>query len=645
MNVKRLITNLAIVQSNYDENCRDYLDSFVPFMATLIARKRYSQLGSDDIEQVISDFNAEFGIQMKHYPAVSLIKRCRRIGIIHVDNGSIAIDAGRIAKYDITAATAIFERETDALIHEVSTFCIERYAHECTIADVETALVLYLDEFDQDILRTSIEGANLPTLREKRRLRYYIHSFILEAHTSKPETFERIVKVSVGHMLSSVLVARDSGEKDNAYKGKMRGVHVYLDTSSLLGLLGIDGEYRMQVCSGLVNDLLNAGALLRYCEITDIEVEGVLEECRRVMENGSDGALKARRIRLQRHGLSNTQIQYIIANKSSNYKNHSLIKEEFPEIGTDFSQYIDVRSLEGHIHAVYLDNNPSFDPNQDRQKTRINKDISVISGVYRLRKYSSPKSISQSKAIFVTPNSGLAKASYLYEKERLETIQPIINPCVTETFIGTLIWVQQPALIIAGSSKRVLAQCYGAIQPSDQMLTKYIGNIDRLQKSHILNSDEYAAALSYTVALDILLNNTLNDVDLLGERETKDIAKEALSRIRNQAMKAQIEERERRKEVENENTLIREHISAKSHRIGRAVAAILNWVITASFLFGTYYLASSPSHWWQYLLAAFSFICSLLNIKRSWAIDSFTQKVQDGVVQLLNSFFLPVKPK
>jgi hypothetical protein len=641
MSIRRLITNLAVVQSNYDQNCRDYLDCFVPLMATLIARKRYSRLDPDDIEKVVSDFTAEFGIKMKHYPAVSLIRRCKRIGIIHDDNGAIAIDLVRIAKYDITLAAVRFERESDALIHEVSHFCSDRYSHECTVEEVETSLALYLDEFDQDILRTSIEGVRLPTLRERKRLRYYIHSFILEAYTNKPETFERIVRVSVGHMLSSVLVARDTGEKDNAYKGKMRGVRVYLDTSFLLGLLGVDGEYRRQVCSGLVYDLLNAGAILCYCETIEMELEGVTEECRRAMGSTSDRTLRVRRIRLQRHGLSETQIQYIIANRSSILKNHSIIKEEFPDIGTNFSRYIDVKSLEKHIHAVYLENNPAFDANRELQKSRIARDISVISGIYRLRDYASPKSIAQSRAIFVTPNGGLAKASYLYEKERLENVQPIINPCVTETFIGTLIWIQQPARIIAGSSKRVLAQCYAAIQPSDQILAKYLENIDRLQKSNTLAPEEYAAAISYTVALDILQNHTLGDPDMLGEKEAEDIARETLSRIRDQAMKTEIDERRRRQEAENENTLIREHISARSHRIGRLVACTLNWVITVTFVVGMYYTTVSASRWWHYGFAFFWLVCTLLNIKRSWTIDAFTLKVQDGVGKLLNAFFLP----
>ena len=109
-------------------------------------------------------------------------------------------------------------------------------------------------------------------------------------------------------------------------------------------------------------------------------------------------------------------------------------------------------------------------------------------------------------------------------------------------------------------------------------------------------------------------------------------------------MKIEIDERRRRQEAENENTLIREHISARSHRIGRVVASTLNWVITIACVVGTYSVTVSASRWWHYLFAIFSLVCTLLNIKRSWTIDAFTLKVQDGIAKLLNAFFSAWKP-
>lgn len=505
------------------------------------------------------------------------------------------------------------------------------------------ALGVYLDEFDQDIVKTSVLGSDLPKLTEKKKLRYFIHSFILEAHRLSPEIFERIVRVSIGHMVSKLIVSRDTGDKDNAYKGRMQGVRIYLDTGFLLGLLGIDGVYRKAVCSELMNDLCNAGALLCYCDITEIELEGVLETCRKALVAIPEPHLRARRIRLQKHGLSNTQIQYIIANRQTLFKNLFLVKKDFPEIGNNFSKYIDVKSLEKYIHKVYLENNPSFDSDQDQQKNRIEKDIRVLSGIYRLRNYSFPKSLAQAIAIFTTTNTGLAKATHLYELERGVTVQPIINPCVTDIFLGSLIWVQNPARIVSSSSKRILAQCYAAIQPSDQLVSKYIEYIERLQKNNSLNNEEYASAITYAVALDILQNHTLGDPNMLGEKDAEDVAKETLSRIRDEARKSELDERRKREDAENQNNIIIDHIEARARHVGRVVGKVVNWLITTIFIIGSLVAFISTQCWSKYILIAAMICCTILNIKRSWTIDGFSLWIQNTSKDVIVRFLMPRK--
>jgi hypothetical protein len=331
----------------------------------------------------------------------------------------------------------------------------------------------------------------------------------------------------------------------------------------------------------------------------------------------------------------------MIANRQSIFKGISLTKEDFPEIGSDFSKYIDVKSLERHIHTVYLDNNPAFDSDQERQKNRIDKDIRVISGIYRLRNYSFPKSLAQAMAIFMTPNAGLAKAIHLYELERIENGQPIINPCVTDTFLGSLIWVQHPARIVSSSSKRILAQCYAAIQPSDQLVSKYLEYIERLKQNNSLNSEEYASAITYAVALDILQNHTLGDPDMLGEKDAEDVARETLYRIRDEARKSEIDERMRREEAENQHNMICDHISARALSIGRIVGVAANFLITGIFIIGSVGVFYATQHWSKYIFIGAMLCCTVLNIKRSWTIDQFSLCIQKTSADVITRFLMP----
>ncbi|MBW2647665.1 MAG: hypothetical protein JRE23_16120 [Deltaproteobacteria bacterium] len=241
----------------------------------------------------------------------------------------------------------------------------------------------------------------------------------------------------------------------------------------------------------------------------------------------------------------------------------------------------------------------------------------------------------------MTPNAGLAKAVHLYELERGKQVQPIINPCVTDNLLGSLIWVQHPARIFISSTKRILAQCYAAIQPNDQLVSKYLQYIERLQKSNSLNDEEYASAITYAVALDILQNHTLGDPDMLGEKDAEDIARETLDRIRDEARRSEIDERTRRKAAENDRDMVRDHIKARALSIGRIVGGIVNWVITAIFFIGSVAALFAIQHWSKYIFIMAMLLCTVLNIKRSWSIDKFSLWIQNKSTDVITRFLMP----
>lgn len=453
---------------------------------------------------------------------------------------------------------------------------------------------------------------------------------------------KKILDFTIGHILSAYLFAKDSGEKDNAYQGKLRGVKIFLDTNFMAALLGIDGKYRKDVCLDLVKDIAKLGANICYCEISADEIDGVLDECRKSLEN-TTSENRIRRIRLERNGITLSQIQFLVANRESFLKGLGVMPMDFPDIGSNYSKYIDFKSLEKFIHDVYLENNPQFDSEHEKQKRRIEKDIRVISGIYRIRNYVFPKSLAQSKGIFISLNSGLAKASYLYEKERYNGGQPIINPCVTDNFIGTLIWVQQPAKIRDISTKRILAQSHAAIQPNEQLLRKYLDLITKLEKEFTITHDQYLASLSYPIALNILQMHVYNDPDSLGAKETEEIAREAFEKMKNEATRKALEEESLRKSKEGENEQIKNSLFIKSHTIGHIVAKIVNWflslLIIACIVLGefkfTHHTLIQIS-----LFIILSFIV-FLHIKKDWFIDGFCKKLELLIANNVFDILLP----
>ena len=57
----------------------DYIDIYIPFIATLISQRKYGKIG---ISQVIRDLKQEFGLVVPYHAMVTVLNRAREKGLI-----------------------------------------------------------------------------------------------------------------------------------------------------------------------------------------------------------------------------------------------------------------------------------------------------------------------------------------------------------------------------------------------------------------------------------------------------------------------------------------------------------------------------------------------------------------------------------
>ncbi|MBM4351742.1 MAG: hypothetical protein FJ106_17845 [Deltaproteobacteria bacterium] len=68
------IISLALLKVNWDQLKKDYLENFLPFIATLCMKKGYAEI---DIHRVCSDFKTEYGLIIHYHPMISVLDRAR----------------------------------------------------------------------------------------------------------------------------------------------------------------------------------------------------------------------------------------------------------------------------------------------------------------------------------------------------------------------------------------------------------------------------------------------------------------------------------------------------------------------------------------------------------------------------------------
>ncbi len=63
--MNKTIKTIALLKTLYERSNSDYIELFIPFIATLILNKKYSEI---TIEKICNDFNDEYGLKIPYHP-------------------------------------------------------------------------------------------------------------------------------------------------------------------------------------------------------------------------------------------------------------------------------------------------------------------------------------------------------------------------------------------------------------------------------------------------------------------------------------------------------------------------------------------------------------------------------------------------
>jgi len=100
----KALKSLALVKIQWDRDRGVYLDNFLPFLATLFVRKKYNSIEENEttIKKLTLDFRDEFGLNIPHFPMISIINRAQKKGLIKKEE-HIFLPTGEIYKQDFTS--------------------------------------------------------------------------------------------------------------------------------------------------------------------------------------------------------------------------------------------------------------------------------------------------------------------------------------------------------------------------------------------------------------------------------------------------------------------------------------------------------------------------------------------------------------
>jgi hypothetical protein len=363
------------------------------------------------------------------------------------------------------------------------------------------------------------------------RSEYLVNAFVAHLNERDPGGFEFIETVVKGVMLANVFYLPDLG----AVNQRFENVEFYFDTPLLLKALGLDGDAPKVASRELLDLLYQQNALLRCFEHTRDEVYGVLDASAHALRRGVAGYGPTHEY-LVRAGYRASDVELIIASldrRLEGLRVHVKPRPLFTEsLGVD----------ENHLEAT-LSEEVNY-----RRPEALHHDLDSLTAIHRLRQGENVRRVELCRAIFVTTNSGVVRAAMRFFDG--EGVVASVPCAILDYTLATLAWLKQPLGAPELPRKRILADCFAALNPSEALWVRYLAEIDRLKREGDITEEDYYLLRYSSEARVALMDRTLGDVSAFSGGLVEEVLEVARASARAQVEEAFIAERTRREEAE-----------------------------------------------------------------------------------------------
>jgi hypothetical protein len=462
---------LAILKVNWEAEGNDYLDNFVPMVVACLADANDDVVSLPDVQ---SRFSERFGIDIPLNPLNALLRRAARGGFLRRDQGVYYREPAALtssfddAEQEIGAAL-------DAIISGLQGHAQSHFELDLAAEDAENALLAFLSAQDATLLFASYEGTPLARPKEDESHSYIVASFIYDAWEQDSAVFGQVESLAKGHILATALFLQDPGQVLRRFKG----TKVFFDTSFLIFAAGYAGETREAPRKELLELLRNAGAELRYFPETINELRGVLDACAAMVRRGDLRYAYGPSMEyfIQR-GASSSDIDLLAARSTERLRFLGLEQEDRPSY-KEHDHVIDEEAFEKHLDVEI----------GYRKAAARRHDLDCVSAVVRLRRGREVFVVEECVALFLTTNVALAKATRgFFQADASPGSVPL---CLTDFALGNLLWLKNPAIAPELPKRRLIADAYATLQPSDNLWKKYLVEIARLEERKEISNDDY----------------------------------------------------------------------------------------------------------------------------------------------------------
>lgn len=529
--VAKVTITFGLTKKIMDNEQKDYIDCFVPLVADLILRKGITSIDVSKIHEFKDLFAEDYKITIPFQPMQVILDRCKnKFKIISRAGQHLRVDFEECSKYDLHVERLNFTRKSEKFIENLLEYSLQKYPEFKFKNDVEEIFMKFLEENDYNLLffaenESFVKSEKIVEDSEK----YIFAEYVVHSYNSCREDFEYVVEVFLGHTISNTLLLTDTSYECLNLALKK----IFFDTPIILRALGYSEPSYSETYKNFIIELKKLGAtiyIFRHTldEIRDLLTSSViwLDPINTIRYDPEKASITTQFLVQSNYSKLNLEVN--IEKLEETIEDVLGIKIiEKPTIGEENKQYlISEENLTQLIESHYKSTNRNFDTTMYNIRTQ--RDVDSISAIYLLRNGKRCNSMKDVDYCFITTNSALVYSNKLYNVNNNCSDKEVLA-CLTDTFLGTLIWVNSPKLLEKTISMKILGHLTSSIRPNSKSESKLRYYAQTLRNSEQISENDFLLLMSSYLTKDYLSQHILGDMNNL----TSQTALEILEDIKN----------------------------------------------------------------------------------------------------------------
>ncbi len=544
--INNSVINIAILNSNILGN--NVIEAYIPFVSTLIATNKYSEI---NIEEICEDFYKKYYFKIPAMPMKEILTRMQKKNMLYRDQrGKIIPNLDKIFEVDFESDYKETLKKYENISNKYINYSSEKF--NLTVSK-EKAEECFSKFIKANFLDTILNDENINEVInniEKEDIcdeMYAFYKFVIYLYDTDYELFKIIQKFCMGYIVANALSIDNISSNNIVFKNKK----IFFDTNFILRLLGLEGDFYQASYSGIIETLKENNCKLYVFSHTFDEIKNILEMAKVNLRKTNELSSEVQKY-FWNNKKTEGDIVLLISTLNKKLNNLGIFISKVAYDNTKLNSQIDEQQLYNEIVNIYS-KRKNFD---ERNKSdMIWMDVKSMSLIYRDTKLIRAYSIETLQDVFITTNQALAYACKNFDKT-LGKKENAIAPCMTDIFLGTILWIQNPIRYDKYNEKQILASCYSSVKLDSKSINKFSVELEKLKDQQRITNEDYMLMKDYKVVEDMLSDRIMGNSDNIDEMTTFEVIQDIKNNMSKEYEEIIQNEKEKNiKSLEEKNTI------------------------------------------------------------------------------------------